>query len=430
MNHSYTLIYPTLEREEDKKMYRNDVFERITYIMKNTNQEDDIRPCFAKMAETMGCDYRTVKAAYEKMKNGEDNEKCRPPKPSKLDPYKSLIQEKLELFCSYKSIYCFIRSKGYDGGYTILREYCRKIVGEKTKAAQMRFETDMGYQAQVDWKEQMMLVDRDGNHHVFNIFLMVMGFSRAKYVELTLDRNQDTLFRCLANAIEFFGGSPKEVLFDNMKTVADHSRGEFGHGVINSEFLTFARDALFEPRLCRAFRPKTKGKAEALAKLTERLRPYNGEFGDISDLSEIVEKFREDINSEESQATGMKPFDLLGKEKKYLRMPDVGLLLETYVSKPIERKVSRESMVTFCNCKYSVKPAYIGKKVTIEPKDGQLYIYHNKEIISTHRLSEKRYNYNRDEYIEIMKSDAYKDQPDDVIERIADQNLEMYDRIG
>lgn len=411
-------------------MYRNDVFERITYIMKNTNQEDDIRPCFAKMAETMGCDYRTVKAAYEKMKNGEDNEKCRPPKPSKLDPYKSLIQEKLELFCSYKSIYCFIRSKGYDGGYTILREYCRKIVGEKKKAAQMRFETDMGYQAQVDWKEQMMLVDRDGNHHVFNIFLMVMGFSRAKYVELTLDRNQDTLFRCLANAIEFFGGSPKEVLFDNMKTVADHSRGEFGHGVINSEFLTFARDALFEPRLCRAFRPKTKGKAEALAKLTERLRPYNGEFGDISDLSEIVEKFREDINSEESQATGMKPFDLLGKEKKYLRMPDVGLLLETYVSKPIERKVSRESMVTFCNCKYSVKPAYIGKKVTIEPKDGQLYIYHNKEIISTHRLSEKRFNYNRDEYIEIMKSDAYKDTPDDVIERIADQNLEMYDRLG
>lgn len=131
-----------------------------------------------------------------------------------------------------------------------------------------------------------------------------------------------------------------------------------------------------------------------------------------------------------SQATGAKPSVLLDKEKKYLRMPDVGLLLETYVSKPIERKVSRESLVTFCNCKYSVKPAYIGKKVTIEPKDGQLYIYHNKEIISTHRLSEKRYNYNRDEYIEIMKSDAYKDQPDDVIERIADQNLEMYDRIG
>ena len=410
-------------------MYRNDIFERTAYIMKDSDKED-IRPNFAKLAKSLGCDYRTVKAAYEKLKKGDDNGKSRPPRPSKLDPYRSVIQEKLEGFCSFRSIYFFIKGKGYTGGYTILREYCRAVSLEKTRAAQMRFETGMGCQTQVDWKEQMMLVDRDGNHHVFNIFLMVMGFSRAKYVELTLDRNQDTLFRCLANAIEFFGGSPKEVLFDNMKTVADHSRSEFGHGVINEEFLAFARDALFEPRLCRAFRPQTKGKAEALAKLTERLRPYNNEFGDISDLSEIVDCFRHDINEEVSQATGRKPCELLGEEKKYLRMPDIGLLLETYVSKPIERKVSRESMVTFCNCKYSVKPAYIGKKVTIEPKDGQLYIYHNKQIISMHKLSEKRYNYNRDEYIEIMKSSAFKDKPEDMIENIADQNLEIYDRLG
>ena len=57
-------------------MYRNDVFERITYIMKSTDQEDAIRPCFAKLAEAMGCDYRTVKAAYKKLKNGEDKQDC------------------------------------------------------------------------------------------------------------------------------------------------------------------------------------------------------------------------------------------------------------------------------------------------------------------------------------------------------------------
>lgn len=410
-------------------MYRNDVYERIAYSMKDQDK-DDIRPNFAKIARNMRCDYRTVKAAYEKMTKGESNEKSRTPRPSKLEPYKSAIRDKLGLFCTCKSIYHFIRKLGYSGGYTILREYCRSVEGERERTAQMRFETEAGYQAQVDWKEQMMLVDRDGNHHVFNIFLMVMGFSRAKYVEMTLDRNQDTLFRCIANAIEFFGGSPKEVLFDNMKTVADHSRGEFGHGVINEEFLVFARDALFEPRLCQAFRPQTKGKAEALAKLTERLRPYNGEFGGLSDLSEIVGQFREDINSEVSQATGKRPFDLLDEEKKYLRMPDVGLLLETYVSRPIERKVSRESTVTFCNCRYSVMPKYIGKKVTVEPKDGFLYIYHNKELVSKHRISEKHYCYDREEYIEIMKSGAFRDKPDDLVEQIADHNLEIYDKLG
>lgn len=412
-------------------MYRNDVFERIIYIMNEKKKEDDeIKPNFALIARTMGCDYRTVKAAYEKIIAGEATDKTRAARPSKLEPFKAIIQEKLAMFCTYSSIFHFIRKKGYTGGYTILRDYCNKVVGEKMKTAQMRFETEIGCQAQIDWKESMMLIDKYGNHHVFNIFLMVMGFSRAKFVMLTLDRNQDTLFRCIIQGIIFFGGSPKEILFDNMKTVADHSRGDFGHGVINDEFLTFSRDALFEPKLCKAYRPQTKGRAEALAKLTERLRPYDHEFGSLEELIAIIEQFRTDINNEISQATGKAPSVLLAEEKKYLRMPNVGLLMETYVLRPVKRKVSKESMVTFCNSKYSVNPQYIGKTVTLEPKDGKLYIYHNKELIATHTLSEKPYNYNRDDYIEIMKSGAFRDKPDEMIERIADENLAIYDKLG
>lgn len=413
------------------KMYRNDVLERMAYIMKTTQEEkeDKIRPNFAKLAREMGCDYRTVKAAYERNLGGGNNKVSRAPRPSKLDPYKVLVTEKLEGGCTYSSIFLFIRKKGYDGGYTILRDYCSRMVAEKNRVAQMRYETEPGFQAQVDWKESMMLVDRNGEHHVINIFLMVLGFSRAKYLELTLDKNQDTLFSCMANAIEFFGGSPKEVLFDNMKTVADHSRGDFGQGKINEEFIAFSKDALFTPRLCRAFRPQTKGKAEALAKLTERLRPYSGEFDKLDELREIVFQLMKDINSEKSEATGKAPSVLLEQEKKYLHMPDIGLLRSTYVSRPVERKVSRESMVTFCNCKYSVEPRYIGKTVTLEPKEGKLYIYLSKELIMVHELSEKRYNYSRDHYLAIMRSGAFKDSPDDLVEKIADENLAIYDRL-
>ena len=59
-------------------MYRNDIFERTAYIMKDSDKED-IRPNFAKLAKSLGC----------------DNGKSRPPRPSKLDPYRSAIQEKL-----------------------------------------------------------------------------------------------------------------------------------------------------------------------------------------------------------------------------------------------------------------------------------------------------------------------------------------------
>ena len=42
-------------------MYRKDVLERIDYMFR----KGDLKPNFAKLAREMGCDYRTVKKAYE-----------------------------------------------------------------------------------------------------------------------------------------------------------------------------------------------------------------------------------------------------------------------------------------------------------------------------------------------------------------------------
>lgn len=59
---------------------------------------------------------------------------------------------------------------------------------------------------------------------MISIFLIVLGNSRYKYIELTFDQTQSKLFRCLINAFKYFGGSTKEILFDNMKTIVDHAK--------------------------------------------------------------------------------------------------------------------------------------------------------------------------------------------------------------
>ena len=53
----------------------------------------------------------------------------------------------------------------------------------------------------------------------------------------------------------------------------------------------------FEVWACRAYRPQTKGKVEALAKLTSRLMPYNHEFDSVEDLAAIVREVNQEINS-------------------------------------------------------------------------------------------------------------------------------------
>lgn len=408
-------------------MYRKDIFEAMRYIM-GTN--DSIKPNFAAVARKMGCDYRTAKAAYERLSSGEKQHVPRKKKPSKLDGFKETVDQKLEADCKVSAIYHFIKGKGYEGGYTTLGNYCRSVREAKARVAKMRFETEPGRQGQIDWKETMVLTSRSGIRTEFNVFLMVLGYSRAKFIELTTDRNQNTLMKCIADALSYFGGGPREILFDNMKTVAGRARSSFGEGAINAEFLEFSKDALFQPRLCMSYHPETKGKAEDLAKIMERLRAYDGEFDTIEELSSIVDRMRDSLNGETSQATGRKPNELLEKEKEHLTRPDTESLLKTYVSKPVLRKVSAESTVSYCRSRYSVSPRLIGRTVTIEPRNGKLYIYDSKELVAAHAISRKTYNFAKDHYVEIMKAGAYRNLPDEVIEKVATRNLAIYDSLG
>lgn len=251
-----------------------------------------------------------------------------------------------------------------------------------------------------------------------------------KYIELTTDRKQETVFGCLVNAFKSFGGVPKEILFDNMKTVVDHAKSEYNNPVINSNFYEFSKDMGFEVILCRAFRPQTKGKVENLAKVMDRLDAYNNEFDTLEDLDEIVRELNKDLNNEVSQATNEKPVECFKKEKEYLNKLPRQEILEGFNLKPITRKVSKESMILYNKSKYSVDPKYVGKEVVVEIKATTLCIYYNKELIKTHTISSEYLNYKHDDVLAILKSDAFKHQSDEYIEEFIEKNLSIYDKIG
>ena len=77
----------------------------------------------------------------------------------------------------------------------------------------VRFETEPGRQMQADWATV-----RRGEGRL-SVFVATLGWSRAAYVEFCADERIETLIRCHENAFAAFGGVPREVLFDNMKTV-------------------------------------------------------------------------------------------------------------------------------------------------------------------------------------------------------------------
>lgn len=400
---------------------RKDIYERI-----NIMKKEGIKVNYAKLARQYNCDYRTIKR-YFKLDGNVIKAKVK--RPSKLDSYKEIINDKLTLGCSVTAIYHFILEKGYKGKYTILRDYCKAIEIEEKNKATIRFETVPGLQAQVDWKENMTLMSKSGEAITINIFLIILGYSRYKYFCLTSDKSQDTLIESLISSFNYFGGVPKEILFDNMKTVVDHSKSNYQHAIINEGFYQFSKDMGFEVITCRPYRPQTKGKVENLAKVMDSLKVYNNEFESIEELSEIVKHFNENINNKVSQATREKPINRLIKEKEYLQSLPNQSLINNYLTRPITRTVTKESMITYKYHKYSLDTKYIGKQVTLKVNGNKIDIYYNDIKIESHDVSDKYLNYKKKHMVQILSSDAFKDKTVNEIETIAERNIQLYDKL-
>ncbi len=180
---------------------------------------------------------------------------------SKLDPYKHYLDERVKAaapdWIPATVLLRELRGLGYPGGYSILKGHLATLRPVTEPEPLIRFETDPGRQMQVDFATIRRGRDR------LSVFIATLGWSRATYVEFVSDERLETLLGCHERAFYFFGGVPREALYDNMRTVVS-DRDFYGPGLhrYNRTFLDFAHHHGFVPRLCRPYRPKTKGKVE------------------------------------------------------------------------------------------------------------------------------------------------------------------------
>lgn len=383
----------------------------------------------SEMARRLDCDRRTVDR-YIKNERESNAAKVPREKPKITDEFEGIIAEKVDKYgATAMAVYKFIKKKGYAGNYCTVANYVRKHKAQEQKKAVIRFETNPGLQAQIDWKENIKMTSRTGEKFTLNIFLMVLGYSRRKFIKLTSDKTQETLLRCIVDGLLFYGGVPHEILFDNMTTVVDRAKTTFRQAAINVRFQSFADDAGFSTITCRAYRAKTKGKVESLAKLINRLYVYNEEFDTYAELEAITQNFMNEINDEISQATGETPNERFKREKEHLRpLPNLQVL-SSYISHYKEYKVTKESMVNYKGRKYSVPIHYIGKPVKVVEEKDEIIIYYGEDKISSFKPSDKKLNYKTEHVREILASDALAHMTMPEIDDFIKNNLSALDML-
>lgn len=381
----------------------------------------DLKPNFSELARKYGFDRRTVKKYYE----GYEGKPQTRNKTSKLDKYKDEIIERLQIKgIKVKAIYEYFLDKGYDvGGYSNFNKYIKNNHLKPTAKSKghPRFETPPGKQAQVDWKEDVKLISKYNEEFIINVFSYKLGNSRYCHFEYKKHRTQQDVFDSLIKAFKETGGVPKEILFDNMRTVVDIVDNRRR---INTKMQAFADDFGFKISLCKPRKSYTKGKVEAANKFVEWILAYNYDFEDEDHLISIIKNINNKVNQYVCQATGVPPILLFQKEKEYLQPLPKNLIIESYMDHELRTSVHKDSLVNYKGRKYSVPPKYIGKDVLLKQIDNQLYIYCNIELIRIHQLSHKNFNYEPEDYRALM-AQSIKDDND--LDNIVLENLNILD---
>jgi transposase len=204
-----------------------------------------------KIARITGKHRDTIKRHLER--NEFPQYRKREKKEMVLDPYQQIIQDYLDED-AYQATWIYDRLKrmGYKGSYGTVKVYVRSIKEQKERLAYIRFETEPGQQAQFDWGD-FQIEERDGSINTIHAFILLLGYSRAMYVEFVERCTLEAFMDCHIRVFHYLCGIPSEILYDNMKNVV--IRKSEGKPVFNLEFLHFAHHYGFQPTLCPPYGP-------------------------------------------------------------------------------------------------------------------------------------------------------------------------------
>jgi transposase len=332
------------------------------------------------ISKKTGFDRRTV-SKYLKTKSVPEYKK-RIQKESKLDEYKDYIVTKLhEGPYTASRLYREIQDMGFTGKYTIVKDYVRKVRPEYRIAAVLRYETKPGVQSQVDWSE-FGRVEIDGQNKKLYCFNMILGYSRMRYIEFTLSIDVTTFIKCHLNAFRYFGGCTDEILYDNMKQVVIHRALKSSDSTWHSKYEDFYKYCGFIPRLCRPYRPQTKGKIENTIGYVRRDFFLGRDFSSLTDLNNQAIEWLKRVNSSVHGTTHEIPI----QRHKLEKLKSVDTIPEYFIIREETRKISRDCYISYLGNKYSVPYQLAGRKASLQILNNKFRVVVGGKQVCEHEL--------------------------------------------
>jgi transposase len=337
------------------------------------------------IAQRMHCSRHTVADALN-LQQPPTSEPTR--RQSLLDPYVERIKELLARHPDLSAVRIReeLARQGYAGSAIILRRYLRKI-----RPARGRVYQEVHYEPaqamQVDWGE-CGCVSIGSTSRKVSVFVAVLCYSRLLYIEFTLSQRKAEFYRGLVNALTFFGGSPRSVIFDNLKAAVLNGSGR--HACFHPEFLALCGYFCMQPIACARRDPESKGMVEGGVRYVKHnaLAGRADELIRFEDYLALAPAWRDQVaNVRRHESTRERPIERFERERALLR-PLPAIPFDT--DEVVPAVVSPHARIAFDGNRYSAPPTLVRKPLTLRANRDELRLLHEGQVVATHARSYER----------------------------------------
>lgn len=308
---------------------------------------------------------------------------------SGLDPYKPFLLETLAKHPRLRAtrLHRMIRARGFEGGARSVRRYVKTVRPRLRSDAYLVCERLPGEQAQIDWG-QVGFLSVPGGRRVLWVFLMTLAYSRYRYAELVLDLGVESLRRSLGRAVLFFGGTPREWLFDNTKAVVIERFQDARR--LQRDLLDFAAALHVMPRLCRPRKPTDKGGVERGIRDLKEAHFAARTIVSIDRGNQDLLAFLDEVVAERRHpAQPGKTVREVWEEERTKLLPLPAHLPSTDLITPVA--VDKTASVRFATNFYSVPATYAGTTLVLEADDDVVRVLDGTKEVARHARSHGRH---------------------------------------
>jgi len=312
----------------------------------------------------------------------------RPRQARVLEPYKPKIEELLakseknprkQRYTAHK-IYQLLQKEGYSGSEGSVHNYVSQVRKKRKQAPVfLPLEFDPGQDAQVDWGE--VVVEIAGKRQTVQVFILRLNYSKARFVMAFPFQKQEAFFEGHIQAFRFFGGVPRRLTYDNLKTAVfrvleGHNRQE------QAAFKAFRSYYLFESHYCTPAQGHEKGGVESDVGYSQR--NFFVPIPQANNFEELNASLRQNcLDDMHRQVRGQtQPVLELWQAERTLFLP-LGATDYSACSTHMV-KVNPYSQVVFETNRYSVPTEYVSRQLALRAYPFRVEILSLERIVATH----------------------------------------------